>query len=175
MKADQRNPKEIPAQDVLNKWQTYVDQKVQQWLGDGDMSWHPGAGQALDLQDDQYTPEDMRLAYRIMQDNDAVPPWMALGFVLRDKRDKITTKIQQYAHDYLQRQKECLVAGQFVRLQQVEERWKEAVQKLFDEIKRYNSEVLDYNLQVPAGIEQMVPLDAKKLIARALEQAESNI
>lgn len=160
------------AQDNLNKWQTYIDKKVLNWLGDGDMSWHPKAGEALDLGDDQYIPENMRITYKIMQDNNAVPQWMALGFTLRDKHEKIIRKVQQYARDFVQRKQEALAAGRFMRLQEIEKRWQEAQTRLQEEIARYNSEILDYNLEVPNVIGQMIPLDANTLIEQALQQAQ---
>jgi hypothetical protein len=162
------------AQDALNKWRTLVDEKVGKWIGDGDMSWHPKAGQPLDLDWDEYTPEDMRIAYKIMQENDAVPPWMALGFTLRDKHGKITRKVHQNARDFLYRKQEALHSGSILRLQQVEKRWEEAQAKLYEEITRYNAELLDYNLQVPPTIGQMIPLNARDLIQKALVQAASN-
>lgn len=160
------------AQDGLHKWQTFVDEKVREWLGDGDMSWHPQAGQPLDLGEDGFTPEDMRIAYKIMQENDALPAWIALGFTLRDKHEKIMRKVQHYARDFLNRKQEALSTGSILRLQQIEKRWDEAQAHLHEEIAKYNSELLDYNLQVPNVVGQMIPLDAQKLIEQALQRAE---
>jgi DnaJ-like protein len=173
MKSDQEISEESYAQDRLNKWQTYIDEKVRGWLGDGDMSWHPKAGQPLDLDGDEYIPENMRLTYKIMQDNNAVPQWMALGFSLRDKHRKIMRKVQQYSKDFVRRKQEALATGRFIRLQEIEKRWQEARTGLYQEIGRYNSELLDYNLGVPDVIGQMVPLNADALIEQALERVES--
>lgn len=175
MKSDQEQIEKNQAQDRLSKWQTFVDERVRKWIGDGDMSWHPKAGQPLNLDEDSYTPEDMRLAYKIMQENDAVPAWMALAFTLRDKHGKIMRKMQQYARDFLQRKQEALNSGSILRLQQVEKRWDEAQKRLHEEITAYNRELLDYNLQVPPSIEQMIPLNAETLIVQALKHAESNL
>jgi len=163
------------AQDGLHKWQTLVDEKVREWLGDGDMSWHPKAGQALDLGDDDYTPEDLRLAYKIMQDNEAVPAWMSLGFVLRDKHGKILRKVEQNARDFISRRQDALTTGSVLRLQETEKRWHEARTRLHEEIAKYNSELLDYNLQVPSVIGQLTPLNAQTLIEQALKQAEAKL
>jgi hypothetical protein len=173
MKSDQENIEESYAQDRLSKWQTYVDEKIREWLGDGDMSQHPKAGQPLDLDNDEYTPEEVRLAYKVTQDNDAVPAWMALGFTLRDKHTKIMRKVRQYAQDFVHRKKAALASGSILRLQEVEKRWQDAQTRLHEEITRYNSELLNYNLQVPDVIGQMVPLSASALIEQALAQSES--
>ena len=83
MQEPQRKLEENNSWDKLAKWQTYIDEKLQELIGDGDMSAHPMAGKPLNLDEDSHVPEDMRLAYRMMIENDAVPSWMALGFTLR--------------------------------------------------------------------------------------------
>ena len=60
-----------------------------------------------------------------------------------------------------------------INLQAIEKRWQEAQARLHEEIERYNSELLDYNLQVPKVIGQMIPLDANTLIEQTLKQVES--
>ena len=162
------------AQNSLHKWETYIDAAIAKWIGDGNMSSHPKAGESLDLGEDQYTPEDMRIAYKLMQENNAVPAWMALGFTLRNKHSKIIRKVQQNARDFLSRKREALSSGSILRLQEIEKRWDEAQIRLRDEITKYNSELLDYNLQVPSVMDQMIPLNAHILIEQALRQAESN-
>lgn len=167
-----REIEENNAWDHLSKWDTLVEERIRKLIGDGDMSWHPKAGQRLEF-DDERVPEDQRLANKIMKDNDAVPPWMALGFTLRDKLTKITRKAKQYAHDYVRRREDAIQRGSFLYHQKADERWKRAVQSLQRDIAAYNAELLNYNLQVPPGIEQMVPLNPDELIDKALQSAES--
>lgn len=175
MKSDQQQIEESQAQDRLSKWQTFIDEKVSKWIGDGDMSWHPKAGQPLNLNEDNYTPKDLRLTYKIMQDNNAVPVWMALGFTLRDKHEKIMKKMQQNVHDFIQRKQDALNSGSILRLQQVEKRWNEAQAHLHEDVRAYNRELLDYNLQVPPTVGQMIPLNAQDLIEQFLKQEQSKL
>lgn len=171
---DEDETEDNHAWDRLSKWQTYVDEKIREWLGDGDMSWHPGAGLPLDLPLDDDTPEELRLAYKIMEDNDAVPPWMSLGFVLRDRHEKILRKLQQYARDYLRRKQEALRVGSFLRDRHAEDRWNEALRHLREDVARYNRELLDYNLQVPDAVGQMVPLNLDEAVQDALQAAQND-
>jgi hypothetical protein len=61
--------------------------------------------------------------------------------------------------------------GSFLRDRHADDRWQEALKRIRDEIAKYNAELLDYNLQVPPQVGQMVPLNATELIQRVLERA----
>lgn len=172
MADEQRKLEENNSWNRLSKWETIVDERVRKIIGDGNMSGHPGAGQPLRLESDEHVPEDQRMAYKLMKQEDAVPAWMALSYTLRDKHEKISQRVVQYARDYVRRRHEALLAGSFVREQQVQDRWLDACRRLREDVTRYNSELLDYNLQVPPRIPHMIPLNADDLIATALRQAE---
>jgi hypothetical protein len=166
-----REIEENNAWDKLSMWETVVDQRIQDWLGDGDMSGHPRAGQPLNLDALEGVPEDERMAYKIMKDNDVVPPWLAKGFALRDKHDKIKRRLRQYAADYARRKQAALVRGSYVKEREADERWQSAIAGVRRDIEKYNRELLDYNLMTPSQIGQMVPLDADAEIKKARRAA----
>jgi hypothetical protein len=51
-----------------------VEQKIAEAIARGDFDDLPGAGHALDLDDDPLVPEDLRLAYRILKNAGFLPP-----------------------------------------------------------------------------------------------------
>jgi len=179
-----RDPDDIPmkdshealeennAWDRLSKWETYVDEKIRELIGDGNMSWHPGAGAPLRLDTDESVPEEMRLANKIMKDHDAVPAWMSLGHTLRDKYEKIMRKLGQFARDYVKRKADAVHKGSFILDRHAEDRWHEALRRLHEDVTRYNQELMNYNLQVPPGIDQRVPLNLEDEIQHALSIAQ---
>lgn len=172
MQENHRKIEENNSWDHLSKWEAIVDERIRKLIGDGNMSWHPKAGQPLELEDDEHVPEDQRLANKIMKDNDAIPPWMALGFTLRDKHSKITKRIKQYARDYVARREYAIKAGSFILHREADERWHKATRQLSTDIASYNAELLNYNLQVPQGVGQMVPIEANSLFETTLKLAE---
>lgn len=172
MEDNHRKLEENNAWNHLSKWETLVEERIRQFIGDGDMSAHPKAGQPLEF-DDENIPEDLRLMHKIMKDNDAVPAWMSLGFTLRDKYHKIHKRIKQYARDYVLRREKALQMGSFILHREADERWQNATRQLRIEIAQYNSELLNYNLQVPAQIGQMVPINPDELIETTLKQAQT--
>jgi hypothetical protein len=80
--------------------------------------------------------------------------------------------VAQFARDYVKRSREAVNAASFVREQEIRKRWLEACQRLRQEVKDYNSELLNYNLQIPPSINQMIPLNAEELIEKSLKNAE---
>lgn len=173
MADDKRNIEENHAWNRLSMWQTIVDERIRKVIGDGDMSWHPSAGQPLQLESDEHVPQDQRLAHKIMKDQDTVPAWMSLAFTLRDKHEKIIRRAIQYARDYVQRRHDAVLVGSFIRDRHAHDRWLEACRRLRQDVVLYNGELLDYNLQVPSAIGQMIPLNPEELITGALNQAET--
>lgn len=170
-KSDQEFVEENEAWDRMRMWETLVDERIRKWLGDGNMSAHPLAGQKLDLDKPGGVPEDERLAYKIMADNDVAPAWLSLGYALREKHAKILKRLYHYARDYQRRKHQALVRGSYVKEREADERWQAAAASIRDDIAKYNSELLEYNLMVPPRIGQMVPLDADDLIDEALRAA----
>ncbi len=166
-----REIEENNAWDKLSMWETIIDQRIQDWLGDGDMSGHPRAGQPLSLDALEGVPEDERITRKIMKDNDVVPPWLSKGYALRDKHAKIMKRLNQYVRDYQRRKQAALVSGSYVKEREADERWQAAINGLRRDIDKYNRELLDYNLMTPPQIGQMVPLDADEVIRKARQSA----
>ena len=81
-------------------------------------------------------------------------------------------RLEQYARDFVNRKREALKTGSFVNLKTAEDRWESAIRQLKVDIARYNSELLNFNLQVPPSIGQRVPL-SEGIIDAALKRAES--
>ena len=172
MEDKHRKIEENNSWNQLSKWDELVEERIRKIIGDGDMSWHPKAGQPFEFEDESHIPEELRLAHKIMKDNEAVPPWMSLGFTLRDKYEKITKRLKQYARDYVARRTMAINKGSFILHREADERWHKATRQLRVDIASYNSELLNYNLKIPKGIDQMIPLDADVMIDAALAHAE---
>lgn len=172
MQDNHRKIEENNSWDHLSKWDSLVEQRIQTIIGDGNMSWHPKAGEPLEFDDDSHVPEELQLTHKIMKDNDAVPAWMSLGFTLRDKHEKIMKRVKQYARDYVARRQKALEMGSFILHREADDRWQRALRQLRVDIGNYNSELLNYNLQIPQSIGQMIPLDVDMLIEAVLQSEE---
>lgn len=152
----------------MEQWQRWLDDKLREVIGDGNVAHLPGAGKPLILEDEDNIPEELRVAYRIMRDNHMVPDWVMLGAELERDRKAIHQKAAAYARSYTERLRDAWSAGSFVMERDAEERWQAACAKLRDLIDAYNSKLLTYNVQIPPEVVQGVPINADDLLATAL-------
>jgi hypothetical protein len=159
-------------QERMKKWQTLIDQKIREVIGDGNVSHLSGAGQPLKFAlEDEFTPDEMRLAYKVMQDHDVVPAWMSLRYVLEDKQKKIRKRLRVYARNYQERLEDARRKASFLMERDAETRWQEALDKIREDIEAYNRELLNYNLTVPAQVGQRRPMNFTDEVRSALEDA----
>lgn len=108
-----------------------IDEQIKDAIRKGQFDDLPGAGKPLKLDDEAYTPEHLRMAYKILRENDLVPDWMAQGRELDAAREKLLEDVRRFVH--AQPGSAGLVA-------------------LHKAAKLYNRQVLSYNLKVPKGV-----------------------
>ena len=107
-----------------------IDEQIREAMRQGRFADLPGKGKPLKLDGDAHVPEQMRMAHKLMRDNDLVPEWMAQGKELEAEREKLRDELSRLLHRGEGRSLEAL---------------REAA-------KKYNSRVLSYNLKVPQGV-----------------------
>jgi len=140
----------------MDRWQSLIDRQLEQARKNGDFSNLPGEGKPLQF-DDQHTPDHLRMAYKILRDNNLAPDWMMVGKELGEKRVLLLDDLRRAAGKYRQSPASS------------DRAWQRA-QKLFgDGAAAYNKQVLTYNLKVPPGVAHKPQLDIEGEIARALE------
>lgn len=121
---------------------TSIDDELRRMLEKIDFSKHPSAGKPLKLPDDPNTPDDMKLAHKIMMDNNVIPDWIMESNELDSAREKLRTRILS-AH---------AKGG--------------VPHQLYDEVVGFNKRVLTFNLKAPQGVRHKLFLDVDKEIDR---------
>ena len=158
----------------MNRWESLVDQIVKEAIGDGNISHLPGAGKPLDLSKDALTPNDQRLAYKIMKDNDYMPDWIAVGQSLDEKEVKLRQQIAIRANRFVRDVSTARRKGQYLTEIEAEKSWKTYVEDFAERVGRYNKEVLAYNISVPQNVSHKQILVSEKLVAKALQVREGD-
>ena len=153
--------------DRLSRWQRMVDQQSKEAVGDGDVSHLPGAGKRLQF-DDERTPPELRVAFKIMADNDVEPDWIAAGKALDTKERELRESLSAKARRRCQSLETA--ASDPRRTLQSDKRWRRFAAAFAEDVERYNRETLVYNLKLPPGLPRREQLRADALIARALEE-----
>lgn len=151
----------------MEQWQSLIDEQIRKVIGDGNSAHLPGAGKPLALDDDKTTPPDLRLAYKILRDNDITPDWIALGRDLEVERERIIAHLAVAHRQYRGRVADARRANSALAEAQAEALWFSAQRKTEEAITAYNKAALTYNLKVPVGVAQRAALT----LAQALRLA----
>ncbi len=88
----------------LQDWESSIDKQIREAMERGEFDNLPGAGKPLDLSDNPHTPEEWRLAFKILKDNHVAPEWIEAGKEIRREHEALTTLLDQQ----LRWQRECL-------------------------------------------------------------------
>lgn len=126
----------------MQKWQSLIDQQLEEAHANGSFNNLPGTGKPLDLKEDSNTPNDMKLAYKILKDNDIIPDWMEEGKALEAQREKLVGEIRGVA------------AANAVS------------QGLRDRISTYNKRALTHNLKLPPGFPHKRTINLERELTR---------
>lgn len=97
-------------------WESYIDRAIRQAIGDGKMDNKPGHGQPLRLDDDRHTPPELRMAHKILKDNELLPDWVMLAGELNSRRDQLTGRVEKAAHQYQTRAAAAMPGGDSYRV-----------------------------------------------------------
>lgn len=151
----------------MDRWARIVDHLLSQVIGNGDISDLPGAGKPLPLNEECHTPQDQRAAFKIMQDNEVVPEWMALAKSVEQSEAQIRAEIESRAKELAAEVNDDR-SGTTGNREITRSR---CVNRLEERIERHNRDVLLHNLKAPIGIKHRPILTSDKLIKQALVNA----
>lgn len=159
------NPSEEKKRQQYVSW---LDQQIQALIGDGNVAHLPNAGRKFDWsKENPHTPEELRLAYKIMRDANVVPEWIALGAELEAQHAAIERLARRAQQDYQARRSEADRRGSSLLQREAEARRTAALQRLNDQITEYNRRLMTFNLTRPAQIPQRVPLTLEGVLQAA--------
>ena len=147
-----------------------IDKQLQSVIGDGDVSRLPGAGSPLRLDDDCFTPADMRAANKIMRDHDVLPAWVQHGKALDEREAALRQEINDLAKRYLARKRAAHSARNASYAAAAEAEWNCAQAAWMKRLKHYNRDSLTHNLNAPRGMPHRISLHGEALIQAALNK-----
>lgn len=111
-----------------------MDEIIRDAMRRGDFDNLPGQGAPLP-KEEMPVPEELRMAHKIMKDNEVVPDWITAGKELDAEYQKLRTKLRASATP--------------------SDSFREAV-------TAYNKRVLSYNLKLPPGIAHRFMFDIER-------------
>ena len=81
--------------------QKIIEQKIREAQMKGEFDNLPGKGEPVEIEDDSYVPEDLRMAYKILKNANCVPPEIELKKEIRRMEDMLAT-LSDEKEKYLQ-------------------------------------------------------------------------
>ena len=152
----------------MKKWDRIVDRLINDAIGDGDVSHLSGAGKRLRRTDETHTPSEWRAAYKMMEDHNVMPEWIATGARLEQMEAALRKQINARALDY--RRKLARAEATSQGADPIESDWIRYRGRFLERVERYNREALVHNLTLPSGIPHRPILQAEALIEGALRR-----
>ncbi|MCY4018679.1 MAG: DUF1992 domain-containing protein [Chloroflexi bacterium] len=152
----------------MKKWEKVVDHLLQEAIGNGDISHLPGAGKPLRLDNDSHTPPDLRAAYKILDDHNVIPDWIAHRESLERTESKLRRQLLRKAATYLADRRAARKTGRAKLESKNEKDWQRFKSEFSEATERYNRALLEHNLTLPPGIAHKPLLRGEEMIERAL-------
>lgn len=84
---------------MFTGFEKIVEERIARAQREGTFDNLPGAGKPLDFADDQFVPEDLRLAYKILKNADVAPPEVELKKEIV-QTEKLLAGMQDTAESY---------------------------------------------------------------------------
>ena len=152
----------------MKKWERIVDRLITDVIGDGDVSHLTGAGKRLPSKDETHTPNEWRAAFKMMDDHNVMPAWIATGARLDQVEAALRKQINSRAQQHRRRLALAETTSQATAA--VESDWFRYRGRFLERVESYNREALVYNLTLPRGIPHRQILQGEALIEQALRR-----
>jgi DnaJ family protein C protein 28 len=110
-------------------WQGLVEQRIQDGMERGLFDNLRGMGQPLNLDEDQFVPDEMKMAFRLLRSNGLAPLWVELNKEIRDDIARLE-RFRVYAQSRL--------ASNVIELEHLRREYVKRVTEINDKIVNYN-------------------------------------
>ncbi len=124
-----------PAQHTAAAWRNLVEQRIQDGIERGLFDNLEGTGKPLNLEEDAFVPEDMRMAFRLLRSNGLAPLWVELNKEIRNDIERLT-RFRAYVHANVNE----------INAIKLDHHRKEYVER----IEEINAKILNYNILAPS-------------------------
>ena len=130
----------------MSSTEQLVEEQIRKARERGDFDNLEGAGKPVDLSENPYEPADMRMAYRMLKNNDFTPYWIQLGKDIDAATDRFWKEVEEFKRYTANFFNEKHIASTINRY--------EKKKSLFfydkrQELEKLKKKILDYNLQCP--------------------------
>jgi ribosomal protein L39E len=146
-----------------------VDEMIRDAMRKGEFDNLPGAGKPLHLDDDSNVPSDLRLAHRLLKQNDLTPEWVMIAKEVDAAQEKVVGDLRAALRSYRGRVWDAERSDEpQLALALADADWLAAREEFRAAIAAINKKLLTYNLKLPPGFPRRAMLIADRELARLL-------
>ncbi len=150
----------------MDDWTSPVEQAIRDMIERGEFDDLPGAGKPLKLDEDETTPRHLRMAYKLLKDNDLEPEWIMAEREIDEKRTHLRNEVKRGWRAYRGAVADAERADDRERRDSVERAWRQVEGTLQQAAEKFNKAVLNFNIKVPKAIGQKTYFDLQAEIDR---------
>jgi hypothetical protein len=139
-----------------------IDEIIRDAMRRGEFDSLPGAGKPLALEDDTHVPAEMRLAHRILRDNNLAPDWIMIGKEIEADQEAALAAVRLAARLHRGARLDAMRSEQpHLLLEAAESAWQEAQAAFRAAFVKLNQKILRYNLKLPPGFRHKALMNAE--------------
>lgn len=167
--AEYQDPNERPAETkhavpTMDEWNNLISQRIEEAMRRGDFDNLPGRGKPQRIQREPFVPEDQQMAFKLLQNNDLTPDWIA-------ERKELLRLKQNFGEQVLSIAREALTqwhaAEDATRRQAVLATWARWLLRWEAEISEINRRIQNLNLKQPIAHLEVIKLRLDDELRRA--------
>lgn len=156
----------------MSSTQDLVEEQIRKAQERGDFDHLEGAGKPLNLYENPYEPAELRMAFKILKENDFAPYWIELGKEIDAALDKLQQKI-----NYFKRYTELFWADKHDA--RAKQRYQSKKTYFYEErkldLEKIDKKILDFNLHCPTFRQGRHNLDIAKEMEQIIDVIENII
>jgi DnaJ family protein C protein 28 len=133
-------------------WESAVEKQIREAMERGEFDHLRGAGKPLDLSENPHTPEDWRLAFKVLKDAGVAPEWIEQGKEIRKELRALATLLDSQSRGLRERRAKMKTLAPDKMIAEYEH-LAQAIEKTCDAYRQQasalNRTIDTFNLQVP--------------------------
>jgi DnaJ family protein C protein 28 len=140
---------------TMDEWNNLVSQRIEEAMRRGEFDNLSGRGKPIQVQREPFVPEDQQMAFKLLQNNDLTPDWIAERKEMLRLKQQFRDQVQQIAHEALA---QWHAADDVVRRQEVLSTWERWLARWENEIREINRRIQNLNLKQPVAHLEVIKL-----------------
>ena len=153
----------MDADDILAALDRIAERRIQEAIEAGEFDNLPGMGEPLKQEDNPFVPEELRAAFKVLENSGFAPDWMVLGTEIETELSKLRADADRH-FDYLRAELRDLAGDPYAvrrlgqELARLRERHRRAARTHASRIEELNGKIRYFNHMVPIASLLKVPL-----------------